>query len=50
MKKIPKLIKFPEALVIKIEEFRKDQYISSFTAAVNELIRKGLEGEIKNSK
>jgi hypothetical protein len=50
MDKIPKLIKFPVGLVVKIEEFRRDQYITSFTAAVNELIRRGLESDVKNSK
>ena len=43
MKKIPKLINFPEILVDKIKEYQKNNGIVSFTAAVLELVRKGLE-------
>ena len=43
MKRIPKHIKFPEGLVKDIEKYQKKNYISSFSAAVYELIRKGLK-------
>lgn len=43
MKKISKLINFPEMLTNEIEEYQKKNGIASFTAAVLELIRKGLE-------
>lgn len=42
MERIPKLIKFPEELVKEIEQYQKDNFISSFSGAVYELIRKGL--------
>lgn len=43
MERKPKLIKFPVELINKIEEYQKDNHISSFAGAVYELIRKGLE-------
>lgn len=43
MERIPKLIKFPAELVEKIERYQSDNHISSFAAAVYELIRKGLK-------
>ena len=43
MKKISKLINFPEILMGEIEEYQKDNGIASFTATVLELIRKGLK-------
>jgi hypothetical protein len=43
MERIPKLIKFPVDLVIRIEEYRKKNNIKNFSVAVYELIRKGLE-------
>lgn len=42
MKRIPKLIKFPSDLVAAIEKYQKENFLSSFAAAVYELIRKGL--------
>ncbi len=43
MERVPKLIKFPVDLVVRIEEYRKKNNIKSFSGAVYELIRKGLE-------
>lgn len=43
MKRVPKLIKFPNNLVEAIEKYQIENYISSFSGAVYELIRKGLE-------
>lgn len=43
MKRIAKLIKFPADLVKEIEKYQKENYISSFSGAVYELVRKGLE-------
>ena len=43
MERIPKLIKFPKGLVEEIEKYQKENSISSFSGAVYELIRKGLE-------
>lgn len=42
MERIPKLIKFPADLVKKIEDYQKENHISSFAGAVYELVRKGL--------
>lgn len=42
MKKIGKLINFPEKIIQDIEEYQEENGIASFTAAVLELIRKGL--------
>lgn len=43
MKRTPKLIKFPDDLIQEIEQYQKENYISSFAGAVYELIRKGLK-------
>ncbi|MDG4658297.1 hypothetical protein P6P90_16695 [Ectobacillus antri] len=43
MERISKLIKFPAELVLEIEKYQKENYISSFSGAVYELIRKGLQ-------
>lgn len=43
MERIAKLIKFPVDLVTRIEEYQKKNNIKSFSVAVYELIRKGLE-------
>lgn len=43
LERIPKLIKFPADLVKKIEKYQEQNYITSFAAAVYELIRKGLK-------
>ena len=43
MERVPKLIKFPVDLVVRIEEYRKKHNIQTFAGAVYELIRKGLE-------
>jgi metal-responsive CopG/Arc/MetJ family transcriptional regulator len=45
LERIPKQIKFPAELVKKIEEYQEKNLISSFSAAVYELIRKGLNKE-----
>lgn len=42
-KRVSKLIKFPAELVKQIEQYQKDNYLSSFSAALYELVRKGLE-------
>ena len=43
MGRIAKLIKFPADLVDKIEKYQEENHLSSFSAAVYELIRKGLK-------
>lgn len=43
MIRISKLIKFPKELAEAIEKYQKENFISSFSGAVYELIRKGLE-------
>lgn len=43
MEKVAKLINFPKLLIPQIESYQEEQGISSFTATVLELIRKGLE-------
>ena len=47
MVRVPKLIQFPVELVEKIEKYREENHLSTFTSALFELIRKGLE---KNSE
>lgn len=42
MKKVSKLINFPEKIIGDIEEYQRNNGIASFTATVLELIRKGL--------
>lgn len=43
--KISKLIKFDENLYKDIQKYRDDNFFSSFTGAVRDLIRKGLESQ-----
>ncbi|WP_186672964.1 hypothetical protein [Sporosarcina sp. BP05] len=43
MGRVAKLIKFPADLVKKIEDYQEENHLSSFSAAVYELIRKGLK-------
>ena len=43
MEKVSKLINFPKKIIDEIEEYQRSNGISSFTAAVLELVRKGLE-------
>ncbi len=43
MERISKLIKFPVDLAEKIENYQRENMITSFSAAVYELIRKGLK-------
>ena len=43
MKKVSKLINFPERLVEEIEKYQKENGIATFTATVLELVRKGLK-------
>lgn len=43
IKKIAKTIRFPEELEKKITHYQKENELSTFTTAVMELIRKGLE-------
>jgi len=43
MERVPKLIKFPIDLVVRIEEYQNKNNIQSFSGTVYELIRKGLE-------
>lgn len=45
MKRIPKLIKFPSELVQRIETYRKNQNIRTFSGAVYTLCRKGLQNK-----
>ena len=41
--RVPKLIKFPIDLYIRIEEYQKHNEIKDFSKAVYQLIREGLE-------
>ncbi len=43
MERVPKLIKFPVDLVVRIEEYRTKHNLSTFSETVYHLIRKGLE-------
>lgn len=43
MERISKLIKFPVDLVIRIEEYQKQNNIRTFAETVYQLIRKGLD-------
>ena len=43
MKKVKKVISFPAEMVEQIKEFGEDNFITTFTGAVIELIRRGLE-------
>lgn len=49
MERVAKLIKFPIDLAKEIEKYQTDNYISSFSGAVYELIRKGLDISKDNS-
>ena len=40
-----KLISFSDELIKEIEVYQKEKYIKTFTAAVIELVRKGLKKE-----
>lgn len=46
MKRISKLIKFPADLVTEIEKYQTENYITSFSGAVYELIRNGLKKQV----
>ncbi len=43
MERVPKLIKFPVDLVVRIEEYRKKNNIKSFSSTVYEIFRKVLD-------
>lgn len=43
MKKEKKLISFPVDMIGLIQEFRRENFITTFTGAVVELVRRGLE-------
>lgn len=43
MNKIAKTIRFPKELEAKITEYQKRNELSTFTTAVMELIRRGLD-------
>lgn len=43
--KVSKLIKFPAELLELIEEYKDKNHLSSFTAALLELVRKGLKAD-----
>ena len=43
MERVPKLIKFPKELVEEVEKYQKENFVSSFSGAVYELIREGLK-------
>ncbi|MBM7836989.1 hypothetical protein JOC54_000220 [Alkalihalobacillus xiaoxiensis] len=42
MKRIPKLIKFPESLVEKIKKYQEERKIKTFSKALYLLIERGL--------
>lgn len=43
MAKIRKTLELPTDLVKEIEKFQKENYMTTFTSAIIELIRRGLE-------
>ena len=43
MKKEKKLISFPVGMIPLIKEFGRENFINTFTGAVVELVRRGLE-------
>ncbi len=43
MERVPKLIKFPIDLVIRIEEYKLKHNLPTFSKTVYHLIRKGLD-------
>ena len=47
MERIPKLLNIPKNLVDEIEMYQKRNYLASFTGAVLELIREGLNAKKK---
>ena len=49
MERVAKQIKFPKELVEAIEEHQKENMIPTFSAAVYELVRKGLKSEEKEA-
>ena len=49
MKKEKKLISFPIDMITLIHEFGRENYINTFTGAVVELVRRGLEYTNQNN-
>ena len=49
MKKQKKLISFPIDMVALIQEFGRENFINTFTGAVVELVRRGLEYTEQNN-
>lgn len=45
MKKIAKLINFPEEMVTAIERYQKEHLLTSFTSAVIQLLKLSLKNE-----
>lgn len=45
MEKVFKGIRMPKVIIDRVEEYQAQEYISSFTQAVIQLIIKGLESE-----
>lgn len=43
--RVPKLIKFPADLVVRIEQYREKHGITTFAQTIYILIRKGLDSE-----
>ena len=43
MKKVKKVISFPAEMIELIQEFGRENFITTFTGAVVELVRRGLE-------
>ena len=48
MEKVKKVISFPSEMVEQIKEFGEENFISSFTGSVVELVRRGLEYSNRN--
>ncbi|ALA52999.1 hypothetical protein CAY60_015075 [Shouchella clausii] len=48
MNRVPKLIKFPKELVQLVEDYRKQHKIRTFSGAVYDLLKKGLQGANDN--
>lgn len=48
--RIRKTFKFPAKLVEEIEKYQREKFISTFSGAVYELIRRGLEAEKERRK
>ena len=49
MKKEKKLISFPADMIVLIQEFGRENFINTFTGAVVELVRRGLEYTKQNN-